>query len=44
MEFINYRLADGREVLVRFELKEGNVLVTEEVEPESQSPLGMQQQ
>ncbi len=44
MEFINYLLADGREVLVRFELKEGNVLVTEEFEPESQNPLEMQQQ
>lgn len=44
MEFINYLLADGREVQVRFELKEGNVLVTEEFEPESQNPLEMQQQ
>lgn len=44
MEFINYTLGDGREVLVRFEAKNGSVVMTEEFEPETQNPVEMQQQ
>lgn len=44
MKLINYILDDGREVVVRFETRDGYVLIIEEFEPESQNPIEMQQQ
>lgn len=42
-EQFSYSMADGRQVQVIFEVKDGGVLVTEIFDPENENPVEMQQ-
>jgi hypothetical protein len=41
---IDYSLADGRKVSVKFEINNNGVALEESFEPENQNPLDLQQQ
>jgi uncharacterized protein YndB with AHSA1/START domain len=43
-QLIEYKMDDGRKVIISFEKQENSILITEKFDPENENPLEMQQQ